>query len=88
MPILLLPQAVKRVALPFPPRVRRRRRRSSMKLKGIHVPHKKNTAGCAPERIPVPKLVTIPMSMHIGRPAKLIVKRGDAVKVGQLIAEA
>ncbi|MBQ1838352.1 MAG: electron transport complex subunit RsxC, partial [Ruminococcus sp.] len=59
-----------------------------MKLKGIHVPHKKNTAGCAPERIPVPKLVTIPMSMHIGRPAKLIVKRGDAVKVGQLIAEA
>ena len=59
-----------------------------MKLKGIHVPHKKNTAGCAPERIPVPKLVTIPMSMHIGSPAKLIVKRGDAVKVGQLIAEA
>ena len=59
-----------------------------MRLKGIKVPHKKNTADCAPERIPVPKQVTIPMSMHIGRPAKLIVKRGDEVKVGQKIAEA
>ena len=59
-----------------------------MKLKGIHVPHKKHTADCAPERIPVPKTVTIPMSMHIGRPAKPVVKRGDEVKVGQLIAEA
>ncbi|MBQ5641571.1 MAG: RnfABCDGE type electron transport complex subunit C, partial [Ruminococcus sp.] len=59
-----------------------------MKLKGIRVPHKKHTAASAPQRIPVPKLVTIPMSMHIGRPAKPIVKRGDTVKVGQLIAEA
>ncbi len=59
-----------------------------MKLKGIRVPHKKHTAASAPQRIPVPKLVTIPMSMHIGRPAKPIVKRGDLVKVGQLIAEA
>jgi len=59
-----------------------------MKLKGIRVPHKKHTADSMPQRIPVPKLVTIPMSMHIGRPAKPIVKRGDTVKVGQLIAEA
>ena len=59
-----------------------------MKIKGIKVPHKKHTAGLAPVRIPAPKLVTIPMSMHIGRPAKPVVKRGDEVKVGQLIAEA
>ena len=59
-----------------------------MKLKGIHVPHLKRTAQMAPVRIPVPKIVTIPMSMHIGRPAKPVVKRGDEVKVGQLIAEA
>ena len=59
-----------------------------MRLKGIRVPHKKHTAGCAPVRIPVPKLVTIPVAMHIGRPAKPVVKRGDPVKVGQLIAEA
>lgn len=58
-----------------------------MKLHGIKVPHKKNTAGCEPVRIPIPKTVTIPMSMHIGKPAKPIVKRGDLVKVGQLIGE-
>ena len=63
-------------------------RRIIMKLKGIHVPHLKRTAQMAPVRIPVPKIVTIPMSMHIGRPAKPVVKRGDEVKVGQLIAEA
>ena len=59
-----------------------------MKMKGIKVPHKKHTAQMPPVRIPVPKTVTIPMSMHIGRPAKPVVKRGDEVKVGQLIAEA
>lgn len=59
-----------------------------MRLKGIKVPHKKHTAGLAPVRIPVPAVVTVPMSMHIGKPAKPVVKRGDEVKVGQLIAEA
>lgn len=58
-----------------------------MKLHGIRVPHKKNTADCEPIRIPVPKTVTIPMSMHIGKPAKPVVRRGDLVKVGQLIGE-
>ena len=58
-----------------------------MKLHGIKVPHKKNTADCEPVRIPIPKTVTIPMSMHIGKPAKPIVKKGDTVKVGQLIGE-
>ncbi len=59
-----------------------------MRLKTVKVPHKKNTAGKKPERLPLPKEVTIPMSMHIGRPAKVIVKRGDTVKVGQPIGEA
>ena len=59
-----------------------------MKIKGIRVPHRKHTADSAPVRIEVPKTVTVPMSMHIGKPAKPVVKRGDEVKVGQLIAEA
>ena len=59
-----------------------------MRLHGIKIPHKKNTADCAPVRIEIPAAVTIPMSMHIGKPAKVIVKRGDTVKVGQLIGEA
>ncbi len=58
------------------------------KLHGIHVPHRKNTADMTPIRMPAPKSVTIPMSMHIGAPAKPIVKVDDKVKVGTLIAEA
>ncbi|MEE1016468.1 MAG: electron transport complex subunit RsxC [Ruminococcus sp.] len=59
-----------------------------MKLHGIKVPHKKNTANCVPVRLSVPETVRIPMSMHIGKPAKVVVKRGDTVKVGQIIGEA
>ena len=57
-------------------------------LHGAHVPHRKNTADCVPKRMPVPAVVTIPMSQNIGAPAKPVVKAGDLVKVGQLIAEA
>ena len=61
---------------------------SGKKLQGVRVPHRKNTARLKPEKMPVPAVVTIPMSMHIGAPAKPVVKIGDEVKVGQLIAEA
>lgn len=57
------------------------------RMSGVHVPHRKNTAACAPERIPLPETVVVPMSMHIGAPAKPLVKVGDEVKVGQRIAE-
>ncbi len=57
-------------------------------LHGVHVPHFKNTAKIAAVRMPTPHTVTIPMSMHIGAPAKPVVKVGDIVKVGTLIAEA
>ena len=57
-------------------------------LHGVHVPHRKNTAKLAAVPMPAPKTVTIPMSMHIGAPAKPVVKVGDLVKVGTLIAEA
>ncbi len=58
------------------------------KLHGVHPPHMKNTAGNRPTRMPVPPMITVPMSMNIGAPAKPVVKPGDEVKVGQLIAEA
>ena len=57
-------------------------------LHGVHVPHRKNTAKMPALRMEPPKVVTIPMSMHIGAPAKPVVAVGDAVKVGTLIAEA
>lgn len=59
-----------------------------MKLHGVKVPHKKNTSLCVPEQLSDPGTVTIPMSMHIGKPASVTVKRGDPVKVGTLIGEA
>ena len=57
------------------------------KLHGVHVKHCKNTARLAPQRIPTPKNLYIPMAMHIGAPAKIVVKAGDNVKVGTLIGE-
>ena len=57
-------------------------------LHGVHVPHRKNTADKSALRMEPPKTVTLPMSMHIGAPAKPTVKVGDLVKVGTLIAEA
>lgn len=56
-----------------------------MKLSGIRVPHRKNTADSAPQRLPLPETVVIPMSMHIGKPAVPTVRVGDRVTVGQLI---
>ena len=56
-------------------------------LRGVHVPHRKNTADSSALRMESPKTVTLPTSMHIGAPARLVVKVGDAVKVGTLIAE-
>ena len=57
-------------------------------LKGVKVPHRKNTASVAAVRMPSPKTVTIPMSMNIGKPAEPIVNVGDSVFIGTLIAEA
>ena len=57
-------------------------------LHGIHVPHRKNTQDQPVVRITPPKTVQIPMSMHIGKPARLTVKVGDLVKVGTKIGEA
>ena len=58
------------------------------KLGGVHPRGMKGTAGFKPVELPVPAFVHIPMSMHSGKPAKVIVKAGDEVKVGQLIGEA
>ncbi|MBR2926531.1 MAG: electron transport complex subunit RsxC [Clostridia bacterium] len=52
------------------------------------IPHRKNTAHMAPVRMPAPKTVCITMDQHLGAPATPVVKVGDEVKVGQLIAEA
>ena len=57
-------------------------------LHGVHIPHRKNTSDMQPIRMPAPAVVTIPMSMHIGKPANVVVAVGDHVDVGQMIGEA
>ena len=59
---------------------------------GIH-PHegvngKKVNSGNAIRELPAPPRVIIPLSQHIGAPARAVVKKGDHVKIGQLIGEA
>lgn len=57
-------------------------------LNGVHVPHRKYTAGKPAVRITDIKTITLPMVMHIGAPATPVVKVGDEVKVGTLVGQA
>ena len=53
---------------------------------GVHAPHNKNTAHKESVMMPVPAIVALPMTQHIGAPCKPMVKVGDTVDVGQQIA--
>lgn len=56
---------------------------------GTHIDAAKNlTAELPIEAIPAPEKVVLPLSMHIGAPAKPLVQPGDKVYLGQKIAEA
>ncbi|MCB5251211.1 MAG: electron transport complex subunit RsxC [Candidatus Cloacimonadales bacterium] len=55
---------------------------------GVHPKDSKEySKSSAIEVMDIPKKVVIPLSQHIGAPANPIVKPGDRVKTGQLIAE-
>lgn len=55
---------------------------------GVHPPEHKLSAGNKIEELPLPELAVIPVSQHLGAPAKVLVNRGDQVKVGQVIAQS
>lgn len=55
---------------------------------GIHPSDNKISKGCRIEVMPLPSIVTIPLSQHIGAPASSVVVKGDRVKTGQLIAKS
>ncbi len=59
----------------------------TFKLGGVHPPENKMAAGSPIEPVALPKRVTIPLNQHIGAPANPVVKKGDMVKVGTLLAE-
>ena len=54
----------------------------------LHLPHHKNTASMPAVKMAPPSEILLPMEQHIGTAATPIVKVGDEVKVGQLVAEA
>ncbi len=54
---------------------------------GVSVSHSKNTQNCKITRMPPPEKVVLPMQQHIGAPCEPLVKIGDEVKVGQIIAD-
>ncbi len=60
----------------------------TFKLGGVHPPENKFSSSAAIEVLPVPKRVFIPVTQHLGAPATALVKRGDTVKTGQLIAKS
>ncbi|MFO7791064.1 MAG: electron transport complex subunit RsxC [Bacteroidales bacterium] len=55
---------------------------------GVHPAENKISAGEGIKEMPLPKQVIVPVSQHIGAPAQPVVKRGDTVKTGTLIAKA
>lgn len=56
---------------------------------GVHPDDKKNLSkNSRIEVLDAPEIVRIPLSQHIGAPAKPVVKKGDYVLVGQVVGEA
>ncbi|MBN2662534.1 MAG: electron transport complex subunit RsxC [Bacteroidales bacterium] len=55
---------------------------------GVHPPENKLSADKRIETLEIPKQVTIPLHQNLGAPSKVLVKKKDKVKVGQIIAEA
>lgn len=57
-------------------------------LGGVHPEENKFSAGKKIEVLPIPEQVSVPIAQHIGAPSEPVVKKGDEVKVGQLIAKS
>ena len=55
---------------------------------GVHPADRKELSARAPiTPLPVPQTVLVPLIQHIGAPTKAVVKKGDTVMVGQVLAE-
>ncbi|HPE55047.1 MAG TPA: electron transport complex subunit RsxC [Bacteroidales bacterium] len=59
----------------------------TFKLGGVHPAENKISEDKKIEVLPLPKIAYIPISQHLGAPAKPLVNKGDAIKVGQQIAK-
>jgi len=61
-------------------------RLKTFKIGGIHPAENKFSKESAIETLPLPKQVIVPLGQNLGVASKVQVKKGDDVKVGQLIA--
>lgn len=59
----------------------------TFRLGGIHPAENKLSADAVIKTMEFPKRVAIPVSQHLGVPSKPLVKKGDMVKTGQIIAK-
>ena len=56
---------------------------------GVHIPDNKSLSeNIAIEQMPIVADYYVSLSQHIGKPAELVVKAGEEVKEGQLVAKA
>jgi len=55
---------------------------------GVNVPENKLTENEPVEVFPAPKRAVLPLAQHTGAPCEPVVKRGDKVKTGQIIANS
>jgi electron transport complex protein RnfC len=56
---------------------------------GLHLPDNKSMSMLrAPAEAPIDKLLVIPVQQHIGEPPEILVKEGDKVLKGQMLAQA
>ncbi|MBK8805741.1 MAG: electron transport complex subunit RsxC [Bacteroidales bacterium] len=62
--------------------------KKTFSLGGIHPPENKITATKSIISAQLPDMVYISVNQHIGTPAKIVVKKGDSVKVGTLLGQA
>ena len=60
----------------------------TFRIGGIHPEENKLSSDVATQTAKLPQQAIFPLSQHIGAPAKPVVKKGDKVKVGTLLAEA
>ncbi len=59
----------------------------TFKLGGVHPPENKHSADRPIEVFPIPKQVVIPVNQNLGAPSSPLIKKGDMVTAGQLIAK-
>lgn len=60
----------------------------TFRIGGVHPEENKLSSEVVTQIAKLPKQTIFPLSQHIGAPARPVVKKGDKVKVGTLLAEA